>query len=50
MPPGSFFILSTGINNDAPLLAEDVIKAYRAAQVHLHSRAQVAADDPRTDQ
>jgi len=42
MPPGSFLILSIGTNNDAPVLAEDVIKAYRAAQVHLHSREQVA--------
>jgi hypothetical protein len=42
MPTGSFLILSIGINNNTPDLARDVIKAYRAAQVHLHSREQVA--------
>jgi hypothetical protein len=42
MPAGSFLILSIGINNDTPDLARDVIKAYRAASVHLHSREQVA--------
>jgi S-adenosyl methyltransferase len=42
MPAGSFLILSIGINNDTLDLARDVIKAYRAAPVHLHSREQVA--------
>jgi S-adenosyl methyltransferase len=42
MPPGSYLILSIGVNNDAPDLAQDVIKAYRAAQVHVHSREQAA--------
>jgi hypothetical protein len=43
MPAGSFLILSIGMNNDTPELAEDVIRAYRAAaQVYLHSREQVA--------
>lgn len=42
MPSGSFLILSIGTNNDTPDLAQDVIKAYRAAQVHLHSRERVA--------
>jgi hypothetical protein len=43
MPPGSFLILSIGINNDTPDMAQEVIKAYRAAQqVHMHTRAQVA--------
>jgi S-adenosyl methyltransferase len=42
MPSGSFLILSIGMNDSAPDVAEDVIKAYRAAQVHLHSRDQVA--------
>jgi hypothetical protein len=42
MPPGSFLILSIGINNDTPDVAQDVIKAYRAASVHLHSREQTA--------
>jgi hypothetical protein len=42
MPPGSFLILSIGINNDTPDVARDVIKAFRSAQVHLHTREQVA--------
>jgi hypothetical protein len=42
MPTGSFLILSIGMNDHAPDLAQDVIKVYRAAQVHLHSRDQVA--------
>jgi hypothetical protein len=42
MPGGSFLILSIGTNNDTPDLAQDVIKAYRAAQVHVHTREQVA--------
>ncbi|HET9968859.1 MAG TPA: SAM-dependent methyltransferase [Streptosporangiaceae bacterium] len=42
MPAGSFLILSIGMNNDTPDPARDVIKAYRAAAVHLHSREQVA--------
>jgi hypothetical protein len=42
MPTGSFLILSIGMNNNAPGVAEDVIKVYRAAQIHVHSRDQVA--------
>ena len=42
MPAGIFLILSIGISNDTPDLARDVIKAYHAAPVHLHSREQVA--------
>jgi hypothetical protein len=42
MPARSFLILSIGMNNDTPDLAQDVIEAYRAAQVYLHSREQVA--------
>ena len=42
MPAGSFLILSIGSNNNTPDLAQDVIRAYRAAPVHLHSREQVA--------
>jgi hypothetical protein len=42
MPPGSFLIMSIGTNNDTPDVARDVIKAYRAAQVHVHTREQVA--------
>jgi hypothetical protein len=42
MPAGSFLIMCIGTNNETPDLAEDVIKAYRAAQVHMHSREQVA--------
>jgi hypothetical protein len=42
MPAGSFLILSIGVNDNAPDVAQDVIRAYRAARVHLHSRDQVA--------
>jgi hypothetical protein len=42
MPGGSFLIMSIGTNNDTPDVARDVIEAYRAAQVHVHSRQQVA--------
>jgi hypothetical protein len=42
MPPGSFLIISIGINNNAPDVAEQVIKAYTAGTVHTHSRAQIA--------
>jgi hypothetical protein len=42
MPAGSFLIMSIGTNNDTPDVAQDVIKAYRAAQVHVHAREQVA--------
>jgi hypothetical protein len=41
MPAGSFLVLSIGINDDAPDLARDFIKAYRAAPVHLHGREQI---------
>jgi S-adenosyl methyltransferase len=41
MPAGSFLIVSIGINND-PGLAQEWIKAYAAARVHLHSREQIA--------
>jgi hypothetical protein len=42
MPAGSFLVVSIGTNNDTPDLAKDVIEAYRAAQVHVHTREQVA--------
>ncbi len=42
MSAGSFLILSIGVNNNTPDLARDVIKAYRAALVHLHSHEQIA--------
>jgi hypothetical protein len=42
MPPGSFLMVSLGVNDNAPELAEDYISAYSAAPVHLHSREQVA--------
>jgi S-adenosyl methyltransferase len=42
MPAGSFLVLSIGVNDNAPDVARDVIKAFRAAQVHLHGRDQVA--------
>jgi hypothetical protein len=35
--------MSIGTNNDTPDVAQDVIRAYRAAQVHMHTREQVAA-------
>jgi hypothetical protein len=42
MPAGSFLIVTIGFNNDTPDLAHDVITAYQAAaQVHMHSRAQI---------
>jgi hypothetical protein len=41
MPAGSFLVLSFGINDNAPDLAKDFIKAYSAAPVHQHSREQV---------
>ena len=41
MPAESFLILCIGINND-PDLAQDWIKAYSAARVHLHSGEQIA--------
>jgi len=41
MPPGSFLILSISINDSAPDLAGNVIKAYNAGPVHLHSRDQI---------
>jgi hypothetical protein len=41
MPPGSFLILSIGINNDTPEVAQAVIEAYTASTVHVHSREQV---------
>jgi hypothetical protein len=42
MPSGSFLMVSLGVNDDAPDLARDFIQAYSPAQVHLHSRAQIA--------
>ena len=41
MPAGSFLALSIGVNDDAPDLAQDFIKAYSAAPVHQHGREQV---------
>jgi hypothetical protein len=42
MPPGSYLVVSLGVNEHAPDLAQDFIDAYVAAPVHLHTRAQVA--------
>ena len=41
MPAGSFLVLSIGINDVAPDVAQDFIKTYSAAQVHQHSREQI---------
>jgi hypothetical protein len=41
MPAGSFLVVSVGISNDLDL-SEDFIKAYSAAQVHLHTREEIA--------
>jgi S-adenosyl methyltransferase len=41
MPAGSYLILSTGVNDNDPDLADRMIKAYTAATVHRHSRQQV---------
>lgn len=42
MPPGSFLVISIGINNNTPDVAERVIEAYTAGTVHVHSREQIA--------
>jgi hypothetical protein len=42
MPPGSFLIISIGINNDTPEVAKQVIETYSAGMVHVHSREQIA--------
>jgi hypothetical protein len=42
MPAASYLILSVSVNNDAPELAERMLKAYTAATVHLHTREQIA--------
>jgi len=42
MPPGSFLMLSLGVNDNALDMAQEFIDAYSAAQVHLHTREQVA--------
>jgi hypothetical protein len=42
MPPGSFLVISIGINNDTPDVAKRVIEAYTAGTVHVHSREQIA--------
>ncbi len=42
MPAGSFLVISIGINNNTPDVAEAVIEAYTAGTVHLHSREQIA--------
>jgi len=42
MPTGSFLIVSIGVNDQAPDVAQDWIAAYRAAaQVHEPSREQI---------
>ena len=43
MPPGSFLIVSIGINNDTPDVAELVIEKYTAGTVHVHCREQTAS-------
>jgi hypothetical protein len=42
MPPGSFLIISIGINNNTPDVARRVIETYTAGTVHVHSRGQIA--------
>jgi S-adenosyl methyltransferase len=42
MPPGSFLIISIGINNNTPEVAKQVIETYTAGMVHVHSREQIA--------
>jgi S-adenosyl methyltransferase len=41
MPDGSFLTVSIGIHDDTPDVAQEVIETYRAAPVHVHSRAQI---------
>jgi hypothetical protein len=41
MPPGSFLIISIGINNNTPDVAGQVIETYTAGTVHVHSREQI---------
>ena len=41
MPPGSFLIISIGINNNTPEVARRVIETYTAATVHVHRRDQI---------
>jgi len=41
MPAGSFLVVSVGVNDDAPDVAQDFIKAYSAAPVYQHSREQI---------
>ena len=42
MPPGSFLIISIGINNDTPDVARRVIETYSAGTVNVHTREQIA--------
>ncbi len=40
--PGSFLIISVGVNNDAPELGERFATTYTAASVYAHDRKQIA--------
>ena len=42
IPAGSFLALSLGVNDDDPDMAQEWIKAFSAALVHVHSREQIA--------
>ena len=42
IPPGSFMIISTGVNNDSPALAGRFGSTYNAATVHSYDRKVVA--------
>jgi hypothetical protein len=43
MPPGSFLVISIGINYNTPEIAGQVIEAYTAGTVHVHSREQITS-------
>jgi hypothetical protein len=40
--PGSFLIISVGVSNDAPDLADRMTTAYTAGALHTHDRQQIA--------
>jgi O-methyltransferase involved in polyketide biosynthesis len=42
LAPGSFLILSVGVNNNAPELANDVATAYTASELYVHDREHIA--------
>jgi hypothetical protein len=41
MPAGSFLVVSIGVNDDTPDVAQEFIKAYSAAPVYQHSREEI---------